>query len=173
MGFVPPRKPSSLPTPPPPPRSVEWDRFGLTTHRPSLLSETVEERHERIATIEQLAADLFKSAVTHLGEMEARSLFKEITKDYSKKGKQPRRDENNLLLSKFYEFAHEHPKKSRNAIATKVAEWASAGDTKALRPKTSRWLASLVRRINKLVRERERQQKAMEAMYRSSLLEDF
>jgi hypothetical protein len=170
MGFAPPpRKPSSFLLPPLH-RGPEQDRFGLPTQVPYLLSETAQERHDRIAYIEQLVADAFETAVRLLGKKEAKKLFEKVTKDYSKRGKPLRRDENNRLLSKFDEFAHKHPEKSCNAIATKVAEWC---ETDHCFPIVER--RSLVSRISKLVRERNRRQEAMHAICGSvppSLLKD-
>src|SRR6476660_9230448 len=99
MGFAPPpRKPPSVL--PPLHRGAELDRFGVPTQVQSLLStETLQERHDRIADIEQLVADAFETAARHMGKKEARKLFEKVTKDYSKRGKQPRRDEIELLLS--------------------------------------------------------------------------
>jgi hypothetical protein len=150
MGFAPPRKPPSFLLPPLH-RGAEQDRFGLPTQVPSLLSETTQERHDRIADIEQLIADAFDTAARHLGKKESRKLFEKVTKDYSKRGKQPNRHKNNLLLSKFYELAHEHPEKKPNAIATKVAEWC---EKERSFPIVER--RSLIRRINRLVLNRKR-----------------
>jgi hypothetical protein len=60
MSFLKPK--SQLPLPPPPPDQLSLDRldrFGLPIVRPTLLSETVEERQARIATIERLTVDLY------------------------------------------------------------------------------------------------------------------
>ena len=69
--------PAELPPPPPSndPRWQERDRFGLAVLPPTLLAESAEERRARIATIERLVTDLFKTTTTHLGRPEARRLF--------------------------------------------------------------------------------------------------
>src|SRR5260370_32906853 len=93
-----------LPLPPPPPNDPRWherDRFGLAIVPPTLLAESAEERRARIATVERLATDLFETAVTHLGRLEARRLFAEVAKAPWKRGKQPNRSRNDQLLEMY------------------------------------------------------------------------
>lgn len=103
--------PAELPPPPPSndPRWQERDRFGLAVLPPTLLAESAEERRARIATIERLVTDLFKTTTTHLGRPEARRLFNEVTKAPWTKGKQPNRDQNDQLLDKYYNAVRQEP----------------------------------------------------------------
>jgi hypothetical protein len=149
-----------LPLPPFPPNDPRWDerdRFGLAVWPPSLLAESVEERCARIGTIERLASDLFKTAVTHLGRPEARRLFAEAAKAPWKKGKQPNRDRNDRLLEMFDNAVREGPARIKS-IPRLLAE--------QLCPDNPRSVPATEKQIRRLVRDRNRRQKAMEAAYR-------
>ena len=70
-----------------PPATPQLDIFGLQT--PTLLGEACEkapEKQKRIAKVEEGVADAFRAAVRHLGEEEARDLFKRVMRR-SKRGR--------------------------------------------------------------------------------------
>lgn len=145
--------------PPPPsndPRWQERDRFGLAVLPPTLLAESAEERRARIATIERLVTDLFKTTATHLGRSEARRLFNEVTKAPWTKGKQPNRDQNDQLLDKYDNAVRQEPDRIKS-IPRLLA--------KKLHPTNPRSVPATEKRIRRLVKDRSRRQKAMEAAY--------
>jgi hypothetical protein len=132
---------------------------------PTLLSETPEERKARIVAIEQLAADLFQTAVTHLGRDEARRLLESVVKQRWTKGKQPDRERNRQLLERYDRELAKTPDKIRE-ISRRLG--------KQFHPRDPSQAESLERRVRRLVKTRDRQQRAMEEAYRRagpSLLE--
>jgi hypothetical protein len=146
--------------PPPPrddPRWIERDRFGLPVLPPALLGESPQERRARIATVERLATDLFKAAVTHLGRPEARRLFAEVAKAPWKKGKQPNHDRNDQILEMYDNAAREQPDRIKS-IPRLLA--------KQLHPNNPRSVPATEKQIRRLVKDRSRRQKAMETAYR-------
>ena len=145
--------------PPPSPNDPRWDerdRFGLAVWPPSLLAESTEERRARIASLERLATDLFETAVTHLGRPEARRLFAEVVKAPWKRGKQPNRDRNHQLLEMYDNAVREAPD-SIPSIPRLLA--------KRLHPKNPQSHPATEKQIRRLVKDRSRRQKAMEAAY--------
>jgi hypothetical protein len=93
---------AEFPRPPFPlgdPRWHERDRFGLPKWPPTLLNESEEKRREKIATIKGLAADLSEAISRNLGRNEARDLIRDFAKPSQKKGKQPNRKLNSLVLA--------------------------------------------------------------------------
>ena len=74
------------------------DRFGIRYNWSLLESET--DRLERVAAVEKLVADVFGAARLHLGEDEARSLFRRVSRRRKRgKGKAHTRDRDTRLLS--------------------------------------------------------------------------
>jgi transketolase len=163
MSFIRPREPGPrerLPVPPPPPNDPRWherDRFGLAIVPPTLLAESGNERRARIATVERLATDMFETAVTHLGRLEARRLFAEVAKAPWKKGKQPNRSRNDELLDMYDNAVREAPDRIRS-IPRLLA--------KEMNPKNPRSAPATEKQIRRLVKDRSRRQKAMEEAYR-------
>ena len=132
---------------------------------PTLLSETPEERKARIVAIEQLVGDLFQTAVTHLGRDEARRLFDTVVKQRWTNCKQPDGERNRQLLELYDRELAETPDKIRQ-IPRRLGKHFYPGDPLQAE--------SLERRARRLVKTRNRQQRAMEEAYRRagpSLLE--
>jgi hypothetical protein len=150
-------KPPLPPYPPNDPRWKEQDRFGLPIWPPSLLSETADHRRARIAMVEALAVDLFRTAVAHLGRKEAQILFANVAKEHWKRGKQPNRERNKELLEMYDSAVGKAPKDIRS-IPRLLA--------KKLHPDNPRSAPAAEKQIRRLVRDRARKLNAMEEQYR-------
>jgi len=151
--FSPPRKSRDLsPLPPLPPNDARWkerDRFGLAVWPLSLIAESAEERDARIATVERLVIDVFKTAAAHLGQHDAKRLFAEASKAPWKYGKQPNRAWNDELLAKYDSRVDQEPDNIRS-IPRRVAN--------ELNPNNPGNVPATEKRIRQLVKDRSRRQ---------------
>jgi len=137
--------------PPPPPNDPRWhqrDRFGLPVRPPTLLKSD-----EEIA----LATDMFNVAVTWLGEPKAQRSLAERAKSPRRKGKQPDRDWNHQLLE-MYDKAVREETDLIKSVPRRLA--------RQLHPENPGSVPATEKRIRRLVKERSRRQRAMEAAYR-------
>jgi hypothetical protein len=139
---------------PPIPPSNKRDRFDLPIVPPSLLSESPEERCTRIALIERLAIDLFKTAETHLGRSEAKRLFSDVAKK-APEGKKPDHQRNAKLLELY-----------DREIQTGTTPKAAPRRVAETLPKPHAAIESIARQIRELVKSRDRRTRAMAEAYR-------
>lgn len=79
------------------------DIFGL--QRPTILEqacETKEETQKRVAAVEHGVGDAFKAAIWHLGDVEARRLFKHVMRHTKRgRGKMLAQDRDDRLLKEY------------------------------------------------------------------------
>ena len=123
------------------------DRFGLPPPR-SFLGETPEQERARIAAVEHLVADVFKTTVQHCGRPGAKRLFAAIAKD-EPKGKQADHEQNRKLLKMFDAVVGEAPNKRKYAATIAAKRLFAAKRLNLVSVK------STARQIRKLVTERE------------------
>ena len=134
-----------------PPVELPPDIFGL--RRPSLVGmacESEAERLKRVATVEDGVRDAFTAAVWHLGEDEARQLFRRVTRRPKRGlGKTLALDRDARLLQE-YDAALQNGETTAALARRLRAEGRELGDS----------AGAIQTQIRKLVKERDKRQRA-------------
>jgi hypothetical protein len=150
MGFSPKPDASGIVAPP---SANGRDRFGLPLAPPTLLQP--EKREARAATVRQLVADVFDTAVRNLGREEAETLFAQAPKR-SRASRSDDDERNDYLLRAYDEMLGEMQQNGAStreikSIPRKLGELLHA-DRDAYPPMPK----SIEKQIRRLLRRRER-----------------
>ena len=124
--------------------------FGL--HRPSLLGSACEsdaDRRNRVATVEKGVRDAFKAAVEHLGEDEARQLFRRTIRKLKRGLGRALAPDRDARLLQEYDAALQNGTTTAALARRLRAESRELGDSEG----------AIETQIRKLVKDREKRQR--------------
>jgi hypothetical protein len=165
MGFSIDDKRRVIPPPPLDPKNKdEKDWLGLPAYW-SLLGESDEERKARTLAVERVVKEAFTTVTNHLGNDDARRLFREVSNKPSKQGKQEDKELNSEIL-KLYDSevqAGRDPKSIPAILARQLHDGNlhyrnAKGKVTHFR---SQAVKSTETRVRRLVKEREKQAEAL------------